>query len=233
MMIDVHTHILPFVDDGSESLEESFKMIEREISFGISDIIITSHALRLDLKKVSKQELIDAFAKFCILVQNKYDVKLYLGQEIAYTDKMISLLKNKELLSINNSEYLLLELPFDEAISDIDEVIFSCRVLGYKVIIAHVERYSYYNFRQLEELKKIGVLFQVNSNSITGRSGKDIQKLSFKLFKKKMVDLVGSDVHAFRTNDLNEAFLMIVKRFGEEVANLVFSQNAQKLFKIS
>ena len=233
MMIDVHTHILPFVDDGSESLEESFKMIEREISFGISDIIITSPALRLDLKKVSKQELIDAFAKFCILVQNKYDVKLYLGQEIAYTDKMISLLKNKELLSINNSEYLLLELPFDEAISDIDEVIFSCRVLGYKVIIAHVERYSYYNFRQLEELKKIGVLFQVNSNSITGRSGKDIQKLSFKLFKKKMVDLVGSDVHAFRTNDLNEAFLMIVKRFGEEVANLVFSQNAQKLFKIS
>lgn len=233
MMIDVHTHILPFVDDGSESLEESLKMIEREISLGISDIIITSHALRLDLKKVSKQELIDAFAKFCILVQNKYDVKLYLGQEIAYSDKMISLLKNKELLSINNSEYLLLELPFDEAINDIDEVIFSCRVLGYKVIIAHVERYSYYNFRQLEDLKKLGVLFQVNSNSITGRSGKDIQKLSFKLFKKKMVDLVGSDVHAFRTNDLNEAFLMISKRFGEEVANVVFSQNAQKLFKIS
>lgn len=233
MMIDVHTHILPFVDDGSESLEESLKMIEREISLGISDIIITSHALRFDLKKVSKQELIDAFAKFCILVQNKYDVKLYLGQEIAYSDKMISLLKNKELLSINNSEYLLLELPFDEAINDIDEVIFSCRVLGYKVIIAHVERYSYYNFRQLEDLKKLGVLFQVNSNSITGRSGKDIQKLSFKLFKKKMVDLVGSDVHAFRTNDLNEAFLMISKRFGEEVANVVFSQNAQKLFKIS
>ncbi|MGD9604698.1 MAG: tyrosine-protein phosphatase [Bacilli bacterium] len=232
-MIDVHTHILPLVDDGSESLEESLRMIEREISLGVTDIIITSHALRLDLIKVSKQELMDAFAKFSTLVQNKYNVKLYLGQEVAYSDKMISLLKNNELLTINNTEHLLLELPFDQAINDIDEVIFSCRILGYKVIIAHVERYQYYNFKQLVDLKKLGVLFQINSNSITGRSGKDLQKLSFKLFKSHMVDLVGSDVHAFRHNDLDEAFAIVSKRFGEETADLVFSQNAKTMFHIS
>ncbi|HOH18167.1 MAG TPA: hypothetical protein PK087_02460 [Bacilli bacterium] len=231
-MIDVHTHILPFVDDGSESLEESFRMIEREISLGITDIIITSHALRLDLKKVSKQELIDAFTQFYTLVQQKYDVRLYLGQEIAYSDKMISLLKNKELLTINNSEYLLLELPYDEPINDIDEVIFSCRILGYKVIIAHVERYYYYDFKKLVELKKLGVLFQVNSNSITGRSGKNIQKTALKLIKGKMVELVGSDVHAFRHNDMDEAFSLVSRRFGEEMADWLFSKNAKQLFNI-
>ncbi len=232
-MIDVHTHILPFVDDGSEDLEESLQMIKREIDQGISDIIITSHALRVDLKKVQKQELMDAFAKFRTLVQSKYDVRLYLGQEVAYTDKLISLLKNHELLTINNSEYLLLELPFHEAITDIDEVIYSCRVLGYKVIIAHVERYSYYNFKQLVEVKNMGVFFQVNSNSITGRSGKELQKLAFKLLKNNMVELVGSDVHAFRYNDMDEAYKIIGKRCGQEKADAVFHNNAKKMFNIN
>ncbi|HBP26338.1 MAG TPA: hypothetical protein DD618_05240 [Acholeplasmatales bacterium] len=232
-MIDVHTHILPFFDDGSDDLQESFRMIEREITLGIKDIIITCHALRLDLKKYSQQELKDAFAVFQKQVKEKYDVRLYLGQEIAYSEKLIPLLKKKELLTINESEFLLLELPFDEAVPDMEELAFSCRVLGYKVIIAHAERYSYYEFKNLANLKELGLFLQINSNSVTGRGGKDTQKLVLKLLKNGLVDLVGSDVHAFRKNDLDEAFQIVDKKFGHGIANDIFQNNAARMFGIT
>jgi len=232
-MIDVHTHILPFFDDGSDDLQESFRMIEREITLGIKDIIITSHALRLDLRKYTQSELKDAFAVFQKQVKDKYDVSLYLGQEIAYCEKMISLLKKNELLTINGSEYLLLELPFGEAVPDMEELVFSCRVLGYKVVIAHAERYPYYEYKDLVDLKKLGVLFQINSNSLTGRGGKDVKKLVFKLLKNGLVDLVGSDVHAFRKNDLDEAFQIVDRKFGHGIANDIFQNNAARMFRIA
>ncbi|MFA6336324.1 MAG: CpsB/CapC family capsule biosynthesis tyrosine phosphatase [Bacteroidales bacterium] len=232
-MIDVHTHILPFFDDGSDDLQESFRMIEREITLGIKDIIITSHALRLDLRRYTQSELKDAFAVFQKQVKDKYDVSLYLGQEIAYCEKMISLLKRHELLTINGSEFLLLELPFDQAVPDMEELVFSCRVLGFKVVIAHAERYNYYEFKDLLDLKKRGVFFQINSNSLTGRGGKDVQKLVFKLLKNGLVDLVGSDVHAFRKNDLDEAFQIVDRKFGHGIANDIFQNNAARMFRIT
>lgn len=232
-MIDVHTHILPFFDDGSDDLQESFRMIEREITLGIRDIIITSHALRIDLRKYSQSELKEAFAVFQKQVKEKYDVRLYLGQEIAYCEKVIPLLKKNELLTINGSEFLLLELPFDEAVPDMEELVYSCRVLGYKIVIAHAERYAYYGYKDLDGLKKLGLFLQINSNSVTGRGGKDAQKLVLKLLKYGLVDLVGSDVHAFRKNDLDEAFQIVDKKFGHGIAHDIFQNNAARMFRIT
>lgn len=232
-MIDVHTHILPFFDDGSDDLQESFRMIEREVTLGIRDIIITPHVLRLDLRKYSQMELKEAFAAFQKQVKEKYDVTLYLGQEIAYCEKVIPLLKKNELLTINGSEFLLLELPFGETVPDMEELVFSCRVLGYKIIVAHAERYNYYGYKNLEDLKKLGLFFQINSNSVTGRGGKEAQKLAFKLLKNGLVDLVGSDVHAFRKNDLDEAFQIIDRKFGHGIAHDLFQNNASRMFRIT
>lgn len=231
-MIDVHTHILPLIDDGSESIKDSMAMIETEIANGVRDIFLTPHALRVNIKKYSLEHLLDAFNKFKTEVEAKYDVRLYLGQEIAYHHTLINALKNKQILSMNDSEYILLELPFDEEIEDFEELAFSCQVLGYKIIISHVERYSYLSSNDWEKLRSYGALFQVNSSSITGKSGKSIQKKTFKLFNKNYVEMVGSDIHVFRDNTMAEAFKIVEKRFGNQIANNVFKENAKKFFKI-
>lgn len=231
-MIDVHTHIMPFIDDGSESIEDSMAMIETEIANGVHNIILTPHALRVNIKKYSLEHLLNSFNKFKAEVEAKYDVRLYLGQEISFHHSIINALKKKQVLSMNNSEYILLELPFSEAIEDFDELFYSCQVLGYKLIIAHVERYSYLTNKDLERLRSYGVLFQINSSSITGKNGNAIQKKTFNLFKKNYVDLVGSDIHAFRENTMAEAYKMVEKKFGNLVANNVFKENAKKYLNI-
>lgn len=231
-MIDIHTHILPYIDDGSDDLEKSLKMIEEEILVGVKDVIITPHALRMNINRYKKEELIEAFTIFKNQVREKFEINLFLGQEITYHPQLIAYLKNNELLSMNNSKYILLELPFGEPIDDIDELVFSCKVLGYKIIIAHVERYDYYKYDDLLTLKSYGLLFQVNSNSVTGFSGKKYQKLVFKLFKDKLVDFVASDIHMFRKNDMDEAKNIIRKKFGEKTAELVFYENQKQLLRI-
>jgi protein-tyrosine phosphatase len=230
-MIDIHSHILPFIDDGSNSFEESFRMIEKAISIGITDIILTPHALRKNINSYTKQSLIDNFTNFKDQVKTKYNINLYLGQEISYNRKLISILKNDELLSMNFSKYILLELPFSGEIEDFEEFIYSCNIIGYQVIIAHIERYDYLTFAKVLEYKDNKVLFQVNSNSITGKS-KGRQKLVFKLFKKGLVDLVGSDIHQFRDYDLDEAYTIISKKFGDIIAKKIFIDNPKELFNI-
>jgi len=231
-MIDIHTHILPYIDDGSNSLEESYKMLEKAVKIGITDIILTPHALRINIPNYPKENLLESFNTFYEQVKNKYNINLYLGQEISYHRNLISELKDNKLLSLNGSEYILIELPFNNEIDDFDELVYSCKILGYKIIIAHVERYKYLNFKKMIGLRDYGVLFQVNSNSITGRSGNELQKLVFKLFKNHLVEFVGSDVHSFRKNDLDEAYQVIEKKFGEELATKVFKNNPKELFNI-
>jgi protein-tyrosine phosphatase len=159
-------------------------------------------------------------------------VNLYLGQEITYQDNMISLLKKDALCSVNHSLYILLELPFQSEVEDFDEVVFSCRVLGYTIILAHPERYDRLSYDQLIAMRSCGVLFQINSNSITGANGKTIQKRAFRMFKDGMADLVGSDVHYFRPNDMDIAYSIISEKFGKKTADDVFMFNARNFFNI-
>lgn len=231
-MIDVHTHILPFIDDGAAHIEDSYAMLKKETEIGIRDIILTPHVLRYNFQKYTKEQLLSYFSDFYKKAKEKYDVNLYLGQEITYQDNMISLLKKDALFSVNQSPYILLELPFQKEVEDFDEVVFSSRVLGYTIIIAHPERYDCLNYEELITMRSHGVLFQVNSNSITGASGKTIQKRVLRMFKDGLVDLVGSDVHYFRPNDMDIAYAVISDKFGKKTADEVFELNARNFFHI-
>lgn len=230
-MIDVHTHILPFVDDGSPDIETSLKMLTEAEAKGISDIILTPHALRSNIKPYSKADLLQAYADFSQAAR-RHHIKLHLGQEISYHSKLLTALKNKDLLSINNSNYLLLELPFTEAVEDFDELIYNITTLGYRVIIAHIERYKYLDYDDILSYSKYPVIFQVNSGSITGNNGKACQKLCLRLFRQGLVKLVGSDVHSFRTNDLDQAYRIIEDKFGAALAQQIFVHNPRQLFKL-
>lgn len=230
-MVDIHTHILPMIDDGSQSLEDSLEMIASELKNNVKHIFITPHLFRKDIEEYSLEFLREEFNKFRTYVEERDPVKLYLGQEIYLSSDLITRLKKKDFLTMNKTDYILLELPYDYSLTSFEEVLHACNILGLKIVLAHIERYSYFNLKDLEDLASNGVLFQVNSSSIVSKQ-RSLKVRVKKLFKKGLVSFVASDLHSFRKNTMLDAYEIIRHKYGETIANDVFSRNAKKLFKI-
>ena len=210
-MKDIHTHIIPCVDDGSPNLETSISMIKHEIAIGVDTIICTPHHIYHRYEKT-----VDEIKKqFDLLKEavNKENlpVKLYLGQEICYTSRedQIKMLKEGQLLTINNTNRILLEFSFTREPEDISDVIYNFSVNGYEVIIAHVERYEWITLQKVEQLKKEGALIQINSNSYLGMTTWKEKRFTKKLLKKGLVDYVASDTHSFRPSTLDKSLKKI------------------------
>ena len=144
-MIDIHTHIIPNVDDGSPNLETSINMIKHEIAIGVDTIICTPHHIYHRYEK-TVEEIKKQFELLKSEVEKlNLPVKLYLGQEICYTHRedIIKMLKEGKLLTLNNTNRVLLEFSFHREPEDVLDVIYNFSVNGYEVIIAHVERYEW------------------------------------------------------------------------------------------
>ena len=210
-MFDIHTHIIPYVDDGSSSLEESINMIKHEIDIGVTDIICTPH--HIFHRYETTVEVIKERFNFLKEEVEKLNlpIKLYLGQEICYTHRedIISMLKNGTLLTLNNTNRVLLEFSFTREPEDILDVIYNFNINGYEVIIAHVERYEWMTLDKVVALRNEGALIQINSNSILGLTSWAEKRFVKKLLKKGLVDYVASDTHSFRPSTLDKSFKKI------------------------
>ncbi len=224
-MIDIHSHIVPSVDDGSSDLAQSLEMIKNAVSSGVKGIVATPH-LRFDVK-ASKAQIISKFNELNEAVkQNGIDVKLYLGQEIYVTMDYKRLLESKEFISINDGKYILLE--FDVYYEfDICEAVYEIVLLGYTPIIAHIERYTYVTLEMAREIRRYGGLIQVNADAVLGKEGRKQKKFIKKLFKERLVDFVASDEHSFRPGLITESYAYVNKKFGKQVADKVFYENAK------
>ena len=206
-MIDIHTHIIPFVDDGSRSIEDSIEMIKRDMSFGIDTIVATPHHITHKYTK-SVQEIKENFDLLVNEVKKQnIDVKLLLGQEICYTSRvdLLDMLEKGELLTINNTKYILLEFKFQNEPDDVGEILYNFASRGYKVIVAHVERYDWITVDKVMRMKEEGALIQVNSDSICGLTTFKEKRFVKKILKAKLVDLVASDMHSFRPSNMDKA----------------------------
>jgi len=206
-MIDIHTHIVPFVDDGSKSLEDSIEMVKRDISFGVKTIIATPHHIRHRYEK-SVEELKENFNLLNDKVKELgLDVNLILGQEICFSSRenIIEKLNNKELLTLGDSNYILLEFSFDHEPEDLSEVLYSIRSNNYEIIVAHVERYNWITLDKVYEMRAEGAYIQVNANAICGLTSGKEKRFVKKLLKKGLVDIVASDMHSFRPSNLDKA----------------------------
>ena len=198
-MFDIHTHIIPNIDDGSSSLEDSILMIEDSIKQGIKNIILTPHfdiyGMKCDVDTNYKNE----FIKFKEEVAKRnLDVNLYLGNEIYYTKGIYKLLREGKIYSLGDTNKVLIELDFVNKIDNFEEMLYEFKVENYQVVIAHAERYNYSNFKLVREWKKLGALIQVNASSFYAY--KKIKKLAQKLLKANLIDYIASDVHSFRKN---------------------------------
>ena len=228
-MIDIHAHVLPFVDDGSKSLERSIEIVKNSILQGVSDMVLTPH-FDQDYKS-SKEELETAFNTFVEHVNALgLNVNLYLGQEIFVSSDVKKLVSSGNILTLNDTEYILIEFSVGEDF-DIAEAVYEFRKAGYKPIVAHFERYPYADISVAEEIKSLGGLIQVNSDSLVGKGRyRHLRKVK-SLFKEGFVDFVASDIHEFRKNSLKKAQEYVAKKYGKKVADAVFINNAKEIIK--
>ena len=210
-MVDIHTHVIPNVDDGSPSLSESINMIKHEISIGVDTIICTPHHIHKKYEK-SVEEIKSQFELLKKEAEKEnLPIKLYLGQEICYTHRedIIKMLKEGKLLTLNNTNRVLLEFSFTREPEDVLDVIYNFNVNGYAVIIAHVERYEWITYQKVEDLRLEGAKIQINSNSYLGMTSFKEKLFTKKLLKHGLVDYVASDTHSFRPSTLDKAFKKI------------------------
>lgn len=196
-MIDFHTHILPNVDDGSKSIDDTYKMLEEAKNAGFDSIISTSHYMEeyYEVGVEERENLIKEISEE--LPKRNIDLKLYLGNEIYITDNIVNLLKEKKATTINGTKYVLFEFPLNTKPMNMFDFIYD--MLGYRLIpiLAHPERYSFIQDEPdiVYDLIETGALMQSNYGSILGIYGERAKIIVKKLFENDMVHFLGSDVH--------------------------------------
>ncbi len=226
-MVDIHTHILPFMDDGSNSLEKSIEMLKKSAELGVTDLVLTPH-YRYDYRH-GKLEIQKAFSELKEAVeQTQIKINLYLGQELLIDRNFKQFVSSGELITLNETKYLLIEFDLGSRENIIDPVYELVR-LGYTPIIAHFERYFYADLELAYQVKSLGGLIQVNAASVVGRNSHKIKKLAKLLLKNDLVDFVASDVHCFRENLMAKSYAHVLKKYGKELVNKIYIENAQKI----
>ena len=226
-MIDIHTHVLPLVDDGSKSVESSIELVKEAVAQGVTHMFLTPH-FRMTYKN-SPKDLKQKFSDFVKKVKEQnIPIELYLGEEIYCYHSLERALKDNKVISVNSSPYILIEFDYAKN-REVDEIIYDLTRLGYIPIVAHAERYNYSTPFLLEELRNLGALIQVNSHSIVRSGFSRTGKKAREFLKEGLVDFVASDAHSFRTYTMKLAYDKVCKKYGKEVADNLFINNAKKI----
>lgn len=232
-IIDIHNHILWGVDDGSESLAMSLRMLKQAQDAGTTDIILTPHN-KPNRRNIYKSEMIEQMAELKQHMESQnININIYPGNEIYYRMDVGERLSIGKAATMADSKYVLLEYnPMDEW----DYIRHGAEDMlseGYIPIIAHVERYNNVmsKLERAQELRDKGCYLQINAASLTGEVGWTYKSLCKQLMKKGLVSLIASDAHddKKRTPVLDKAVRYVTKKYGEGVAEKIFSINPQKI----
>ena len=210
LKVDLHSHLIPGIDDGSQSMEESLRLLKGLESLGYEKVITTPHimldAYRNTPKRILKGlDFLRASAK-----KEGITMEIEAAAEYYLDDGFEDLLEKGDILCIEE-KYLLFETSYFAKPMQLEEMIFAITSAGYIPLMAHPERYRYVKDPLLEyaRFKELGVLFQVNLNSFGGYYGKDAKYKAELLSKKGMIDFLGSDVHhAKQVESLSHIFLL-------------------------
>ena len=227
--VDIHTHILPGVDDGAESMMQSIRMARVAAMEGISQIILTPHQ-RSDRRCVSPEGI----GRRMKLLQDEIDrqripVRLYPGSELFYRHGIEELLADGRLLTLAGSSYCLVEFFPEENYAYIRDGLSRLSSFGFRPILAHTERYERVNEEDhAAELKRqTGCLFQVNAGALTGENGFVLKIRSRKLLKNGLVDFIATDAHneKERAPRIGRCADWLEKRLGEAERKRLLTDN--------
>ena len=231
-MFDTHCHILPMVDDGSSSLQESLNMIKIAYDDGVRAILATPHKNHpIDFRPQKTAE--ESFELLKSAVMDIYpDLELYLGAEFYITDDYLSVLeKNENELVTGNSRYILIEFDRSVSCDYMSDVVHEFKVRGFSPIIAHAEMYQSLTGspQNAYELRNQGALIQLTSSSIEGKRGSRITSFCEDLIKNSAVDFAASDAHGEQRRKplLSSAYKKVTELAGKDAADRMFVINPQ------
>ena len=236
-MTDIHSHIIFNVDDGSSSLEESIELIKYFKEVGFNNIIATPHFLRDTEYSAENDEKLEKLAILKEAVKkHNIDINLYLGNEIYISEHIDEDIKSNKIYTLNNTKYILFELPFHNEILNLPDIVYELKINGYIPILAHPERYDFLkrNYKEVDKLKEEGLLFQCNYSSILEYYGKDAKKLFKYMLKKHYVDYLGTDIHhinkTFTLDNFDKIKHKIIKIAGQDYFEEII-KNCDNLLK--
>jgi len=226
-MIDIHTHILPGVDDGSSSFEESIEMIKKEIEQGVTHIVLTPHVFSKEQDKTRAFHI-----KQFELLQDKVkdlNITLILGAEIYYRSHIDV---NYDDFVFGDSNIILMEFSTSN-FHDIESIVFDIQAQGYQVIVAHVERYQYLKKGDYQKIRNTGALLQVNASALLGISKYADKKTVNYLVKHQLIDIVATDTHHInhRPPNLLDAYNKLKKHYKTDDLELMFHRINMNLIK--
>lgn len=200
-MIDFHTHILPNIDDGAKNIEETLLLVKEAEEVGFEAIISTSHYMEGYYETNTPERELWINIIYEKLQEEKSTMKLYMGNEIYLSNHMVSLLKEEKASTINDTSYVLFEMPLNIKPLNVYNVVYEMMQNKLVPILAHPERYTFIQEspEMIKDLMEKGVYMQANYGSIIGYYGKSAQIMVKRLLKNNMVHFLGSDVHSPHT----------------------------------
>ena len=228
-MIDFHTHIIPNIDDGSRNIEETFNLIQEAKEVGFEGIVLTSHYIENYYETDVPERDIWVKAISDNLKNKGIETNLYLGNEIYMSENMMNLLIDGKASTINNSCYVLFEMPLNAEPMNLYDVIYSLQENKLVPVLAHPERYSFIQKEPelVYDLIEKGVLMQANYGSILGKYGEKAEIIVRKFFENNMIHFLGSDVH--RQNSIYKR----IPRALEEIKDIVGEEKLEELTTIN
>lgn len=197
--VDVHNHILPYLDNGPENMETAIDLCQELVKRGFKKSITTPHIMAgfynntEEAIKLKCKMLKQALAEQAINLEVDYGAEYYMDQH--FYDLLSS--SEKPITLGRNNNYVLFETSFVEQFDNVVKTVDHCRNMGYRPVLAHPERYVYLDIEngRFEKLQNMGVLFQANINSLTGYYSKQAKNKVEYLIKHDMVSFMGSNVH--------------------------------------
>lgn len=232
---DIHTHLLPGVDDGSCSMEETMIMIRIALSQGIQTIIATPH-YAVGRKNVSVEELerIRGLVEVEAKKQND-NIRILLGNEIFYSDSIIEALNKKQALTLAGSKYVLVEFSYEESYRVIYRALAKLIRSGYIPILAHVERYYYLHKSKeaISELIKMGCYMQMNCNSLIGGIFNKRASYHRKIIDQGMIHFLASDCHDFKNRipNMEKAVQVLLKKCDADIIDQILYENPRGILE--
>lgn len=196
LVTDIHSHLIPGIDDGAQNMEETIAMMREYAAMGFKKVITTPHIMS-DTYRNTPEIILGGLEKVrAELKIQGIDIEMEAAAEYYLDDVFEELLAKDEILTFGN-DHLLFELPFVGEPANLGRATFEMQLKGYRPILAHPERYSYWHqdFGKYETMIDKGVLLQLNINSLAGHYGPEVKKIAERLVNEGMISLIGTDCH--------------------------------------
>ncbi|MDH7446549.1 tyrosine-protein phosphatase [Aquimarina sp. 2201CG14-23] len=222
--VDIHSHLLPNIDDGVKTVYQSAYIIEQFKKLGVKKIITTPHVMQDVWPNTST--IIRSKHTEMNHILNALDIKVSLEVSAEYMldDLFYQKVKEKDIIPLHDT-YILVEMSTFNPPINLNEILFEIKLAGFTPILAHPERYTFYqdHINKFIDLKESGFLFQLNLLSVSGYYGEKVKNTAIKLLSENLLDFAGSDVHNYQQFEILEKGFL--SRYADQISSLMKKNN--------